>query len=47
MNSLYKITNILDPTNLQDCATKNYVDNIGSGITLPTAKATFIALDGT
>lgn len=27
-----KITNLLDPTNVQDAATKNYVDNVASGV---------------
>ena len=47
MNS-QKIINCLDPTLAQDVATKAYVDTqSGSGITLQTAKANFIALDGT
>ena len=47
MNS-QNIINLLDPTTAQMAATKNYVDTqSGSGITLATAKANFIALDGT
>ena len=42
-----KITNLADPTLPQDAATKYYVDNIGSGISLATGKANFYTLDGT
>ena len=41
------IDGILDPVSNQQAATKNYVDTqAASGITLATAKANFIALDG-
>jgi len=38
MNTLYKITNLAEPTVSTDAVTKNYVDSIGSGISLATAK---------
>jgi hypothetical protein len=42
----FKITGLGTPTISTDAVTKLYVDSIGSGISLATGKATFIALDG-
>ena len=33
----HQITGVVEPSNSQDAATKNYVDNVAAGVSFPTA----------
>ena len=42
----HRIINCVDPIDLQDVATKNYVDSAGTGISLAEGKLNFYTLNG-